>query len=270
MSEFSLLSLNTFGLPFYLGLGRLKRLARELNHSDASVICLQEVAQNDYAALLQRSLTSYPHHVDERLRHAPKGGLEIFSRLPAAHPRFEVYQDRGVWHSIGIADWATYKGILSVTFDVGGMPVIVMNTHMHANYYGVWRPSNLLSGILRSQVRQVNQAIHALPQEALVIICGDLNFPRNSFLYQELIEPNNLLDPLAEDPRPTYRPFPLVPSKWKTSLDYALIRPPARKNIHVEADVIEVEDTLRKMPIQRFLTDHNALTLQIGWDSVDP
>jgi hypothetical protein len=267
MVEFSLLSLNTFGLPFYLGWDRLARLSRHLNQLPLTAICLQEIQQNAYAHLIQRGLTDYPHAAFERHHYAPKGGLAVFSRLPGIEQRFEVYADRGVWHSISIADWALYKGIQFLRFDVQGMPVAVLNTHLNANYGGVWQQDNHLTKILHRQVGQLSQAIRSIPEDTLVIICGDFNFPRKSFLYDELIEQAGLLDPLAQDPRHTYRPFPLVPSKWKTSLDYALVRRPAGMDFHVQADLMAVEDTTKILPFQRFLSDHNALMLNIRWES---
>ena len=267
MSEFSLLSLNTFGVPLYLGWERLGRLAQLLNRLSVTTICLQEIQQNAYASLFQRILTSYPYHVYVRHNYAPKGGLAIYSRLPAGQHRFDVYQDRGTWHSISIADWATYKGMLIVNLQVGGMPVFVVNTHLNANYLGIWHPSNRLSRILHHQVGQINEAVRSLPAESLVILCGDFNFPRNSFLYEELIASNDLLDLLAEDQRPTYRPFPLVPAKWKTSLDYVLVRKPVGVEVHLQADLIGIEDPAAKHPVRRFLTDHNALVVRASWSS---
>lgn len=267
MSEFSLLSLNTFGLPFYLGWERLGRLTRYLDVLPVTAICLQEIQQNAYAHLIQRGLPSYPHAAYERHHYAPKGGLAIFSRLPATDQRFEVYSDRGAWHSISFADWALHKGIQSVSFDVEGTPITVLNTHLNANYSGNWRSSNRLTSILHRQVQQLNLAICALPEESLIIICGDFNFPRNSFLYEELLAQNDLFDPLAEDQRATYRPFPLAPSKWNTSLDYVLVRRPAGRNFQVHADLIAMEDTTKLLPFRRFLTDHNALILHASLGS---
>jgi endonuclease/exonuclease/phosphatase family metal-dependent hydrolase len=267
MGEFSLLSLNTFGLPWYLGWERLGRMARQLNRLSVTTICLQELQQNAYAALFQRTLASYPHHAYEPHHYAPKGGLGIYSRLPLTDRRFEVYQDRGTWHSLSIADWATYKGMLVVSSEISGMSVFVINTHMNANYLGVWHPSNRLSRILQSQVDQVSQAIRSLPGESLVFLCGDFNFPRDSFLYGELMASNDLIDPLAADQRPTYRPFPLVPARWKTSLDFVLVRRPPGVELQLQADLVPIEDPAARRPARRFLTDHNALVLHAGWVS---
>jgi endonuclease/exonuclease/phosphatase family metal-dependent hydrolase len=270
MGEFSLLSLNTFGVPLYMGWNRLGRLARQLECSSAMLICLQEVQQHAYLPLIQRCLASYPDAIYERHVYAPKGGLAIFSRLPVVQHRFEAYQDMGTWHSISFPDWATHKGILSVNLEVAGLPVIVLNTHLNANYSGVWRRANSLAQIEQHQVQQLHQAIRALPMDALVIACGDFNFPRHCFLYEELVAQNDLLDPLINDQRTSYRPFPLVSSKWKTSLDYLLVRRPAGKDFQVQADIVEISDSQKWLPFQRFLSDHNALTLHIEWDIDHP
>jgi endonuclease/exonuclease/phosphatase family metal-dependent hydrolase len=269
MNAISLLSLNTFGIPFYLGWERLGRLASYLNRLPFDLVCLQEIQQNAYAPLVERGLTSYSHSAFERYLYAPKGGLAIFSRIPWIERCFEVYRERGTWYSISFADWALYKGIQMVSFEIAGMPVSVLNTHLNANYRGVWHQKNRLTRILHSQVKQLSRAISSFPPDSMVIICGDLNFPRDSYLYKELIAQNHLIDPLVDDQRPTYRPFPLVPSKWKTSLDYMLVRPPRQEDIDVKADQVTIEDTRKKWQVQRFLTDHNALTLEIRWDSAN-
>jgi endonuclease/exonuclease/phosphatase family metal-dependent hydrolase len=268
MGKFSLLSLNTFGLPFFLGWGRLRRLARLLDNSSTSVICLQEVQQNSYVNLLDRGLKSYQNFVHQTARFNPMGGLVLFSRDPIISHEFEIYRDRGTWNSISYADYLLQKGMLSVRFSVDELPIIVINTHMNANYNGVWNQAYRLSKIILSQVRQLNEYIAKLPKEALIFICGDLNFPKTSFLYEELVVPHNLFDPLADDERPTYRPLPLVPAKWKTSLDYAVIRKPAGKEFRAQADIWAIEDTTKITGISRFLTDHNAITLHVEWEPV--
>jgi endonuclease/exonuclease/phosphatase family metal-dependent hydrolase len=269
MGEFSLLSLNTFGIPFYLGWDRLKRMACELDRMPATMLCLQEIQQNAYLPLLQSGLASYPHHIFERHRYAPKGGLAIYSRLSPTRYSFDVYQDRGVWYSISCADWALYKGILSVNLRVENVPIVIMNTHMHANYNGVWHPANPLAQVQHHQVQQMIQATKSLPEDTLIVVCGDLNFPRNSYLYEELIAQTDLIDPLVEDKRSTYRPFPLVPSKWNTSLDYVLIRKPSGVNIQTQPEIIIIEDVAKTSPLLRFLTDHNALLLNTRWETVN-
>jgi endonuclease/exonuclease/phosphatase family metal-dependent hydrolase len=267
MADFSVLSLNVFGLPFFLGWRRLARLARQLNRYPVTVVCLQELQQNAYASLLARSLKAYPYKVVQRNIVAPKGGLGVFSRLPLGRQHFEVYEDHGLRWIISLADWALYKGILVTHLPYQEQEIVLLNTHLNANYTGDWRRQNPLARVQQRQVQQLTRLIQQLPAQALIVVCGDFNFPRTSFLYEELISDSGLTDPLAGDERATYRPLPLVPSRWKIPLDYVLVRDPGWKNFQLQADVLAVEDSTPGRSRQRFLTDHYALTLKAQWEA---
>ncbi len=268
MREFSLLSLNTFGIPLFLGLGRLARLMRQLNHSPAQVLCLQEIQQNAYLPLLVRGLPDYKHHAFERNRFAPKGGLYTAGRIKLHQSEFVAYQNRGRMVSLGVADWALNKGVLVSHTDIEAHRVIVMNTHLHANYAGNWDPDHTYAKIQRDQVVHLGDMVNAQPRDALVIVCGDFNFPRGTFLYDELLNRTGLHDPLAQDSRPTYRPFRILPArKWAIPIDFVLVRMPEWNDIELHADVQVIHDPTRPLPHQRFLTDHNALTLRVTWNA---
>ena len=265
-NEFSLLCLNTFGIPFFLSWERLARLASELEQLGPLVICLQEIQQNAYGHLLARHLAAYPHRAIFPHVYAPKGGLGIFSRAALIQKRFEPYLDRGLRFLITFADWALFKGVLVVYLQIDGVDIFVLNTHLNANYSGDWHHKNPLALVQLRQVQKLSALVEEMPAEALIILCGDLNFPRTSFLYEELVTQNGLTDPLRDDPRPTYRPFPLVPSSWKTSLDYILCRLPQGKDFNIQADILPILDSSQKSTLRRFLTDHCALTLNVGWN----
>lgn len=266
MSEFSLLSLNTFGLPLFLGLGRLRRMTRQLARFDAAVLCFQEIQQNAYVPLLNRSLPNYPHRAFESSFLAPKGGLFTAARMPLRTSHFVPYENRGRMLSAGFADWALNKGVLLSHIEIKNQRIVLMNTHLHANYAGVWHPEDPTSLIQRDQVLHLAALVNAQPRNALVIVCGDFNFPRGSFLYDELLSHTELQDPLADDPRPTYKPFPLLKKeKWAIPIDFVLVRAPAKRAIETHADIVEIQDPTRPFAPQRFLTDHNALTLRVTW-----
>jgi endonuclease/exonuclease/phosphatase family metal-dependent hydrolase len=267
-NSFSLLSLNTFGLPFYLGLFRLKRLMRVLQQRPVDMLCFQEIQQNAYIPLVQREMQGmYPYCAFETSSWAPKGGLLSLTRAAFENERFEAYPDRGRLFSMGFADWALEKGVLRTQFQVDGQSIVVMNTHLNANYQGNWSPSNPMTRIQTNQVKHLADLVRAESPETLVIVCGDFNFPRQSFLYERLLAQAGLMDVFAGDPRPTYIPFPLVPARWETTLDYLLIRHPENKNIQVKPDILRLEDESMRWQYQRFLSDHCALTLQVTWQA---
>jgi len=265
-----LLSLNTFGVPFYLSLGRIKRLAAEIDRLKPTVACLQEIQQNALVPLLQRGLAAYPHLAFRRNPLAPKGGLFTAALSPSSAVKSEFYPfwNQGKPVSIGFSDWALNKGILLVNLEFHEHRFSIMNTHLQANYRGDWRLSNNQTQIQVDQVRDLVKLIHAQAQDAWVIVCGDFNFPRQSPAYQEMISQSDLTDALANDPRHTYRPFPLVSKKWQTSLDYIFYRIPTGEDATVTAEILPIENTSAVLPYQRFLTDHNALTLNIRWDPI--
>lgn len=265
MDTFSLLSLNTFGLPFFLGWWRLGRLAGEIERLSYDLLCLQEIQQNAYVPLMLNKLPGYSSHAYELNLFAPKGGLLTLARLPLESQQFVPYNDRGRLWSVGFADWALLKGVLSVRAQIGAHRVVVMNTHLHANYAGAWTANNRLANTQRNQVRHLAAQVRSQPEDVLVIVCGDFNFPRSTFLYEELIAESGLTDPLAEDPRPTYRPFAMVPSKWSVPLDFLLVRVPVNDPVELKADILTVEFSRARSQLGRFLTDHCALTLKIEW-----
>ena len=266
MTLFSLISLNTFGVPFYLSSRRIKRLTAELERLAPTIICLQEIQQNVYLPLLRQGLTAYPHSVFFRNRFAPKGGLftASVSDYPLMQSTFFPFPNQGRPLSIGFSDWALNKGVLLVKLEVDGHCFVIMNTHLQANYLADWRRSNLQTQIQLDQVNYVVELVHAQPKDAWVIVCGDFNFPRQSPAYPEILSQSGLIDALAGDPRPTYQPFPLVPGKWMTSLDYIFYREPAGEALDVRADIIPMFYSSAQRDFQRFLTDHQALSLNIG------
>src|SRR4030095_13760668 len=117
MPAFSLLSLNTFGIPFFLSLGRIKRLASELNRVNPTIVCLQEIQQNIYVPLLERHLAEYSHLASFRHRYAPQCGLFTAS-IFGGNSEFHPFPNRGKPVSIGFADWALYKGVLLTTLEI--------------------------------------------------------------------------------------------------------------------------------------------------------
>ena len=265
MPSFSMLTLNSFGLPLFLGWRRMGILARELNQRENTVLCLQEIQHDAYLPILKQHLTNYPNQCYQPNLLAPMGGLVTASRLPYIGYEFLPFPNRGMWYSIGVADWALRKGVLLSSLDVEGMKVIVLNTHLHANYAGKWTKGGMFAGIQSDQVKYLAELARAQPKDALVVICGDFNFPRDTFLYEELSEISGFIDPLKDDPRPTYRPVSFLASKWSVTLDFIFYRKPDKIKVEFDADIFPVENTRARNERSKFLSDHCALTLNAHW-----
>ncbi len=247
MDSFSLLSLNTFGIPFFLSWRRLGRLAEEIKRLSFDMLCLQEIQQNAYVPLMLHKLPEYSSQAHEWNSFAPKGGFLTLAQLPLDAYQFIPYNDRGRLWSIGFADWALFKGVLSVCVRVGNHQVVVMNTHMHANYAGAWTANNRLANTQRNQVRHLAEQVRSQPEDALVIVCGDFNFPRNTFLYEELLSESGLIDPMRDDPRPTYRPVAEILSTWSIPWISLFVRLPPSDPIRIQPDILP--DRIQPVPL---------------------
>ena len=196
------------------------------------------------------------------------GGLVTASRAPFTHIDFLPFPNRGKWHSIGFADWALRKGVLLSSLDIDGLKVIVLNTHIHANYTGKWTKEGMLAKIQSDQVKFLAEQARAQPEDALVIICGDFNFPRGTYLNGQLSNISGFIDPLKDDPRPTYRPVSFLASKWAVSLDFIFYRKPDRIDIDIDADILPIENSKARNNRSRFLSDHCALGLTANWRKI--
>lgn len=242
------------------------QMCKQLNQLGPDLICLQEVQSNRYIPALEKVLTETPHFAVKKNKRRPFGGMLTASKYPYLHWEYLPYPNRGRRWSIGHADWALVKGILITRLEVDHLPVVMMNTHLQANYLAGWSADTALTQVQRDQVNFLADTVQEQDANALVMVCGDFNFPPQASLYREFMERSGLTDPLANDPRPTYQPFPLVSSIWSTRLDYALYRAPADLDIQVSIDIARMQTETARLPLNRFLTDHFLLKFEASWN----
>ena len=244
---------------------RLLTVAGALNACDDQVVCLQEVQAHAYRRLLVRACTSYPHAAYAPFVHAPKGGLLTLARLPIAEFQFTLYRSREVPYPLSLMDWLLHKGVLAARFEYAGVPIVVLNTHMHANYSGNWDRRNRYTRGEAEQLRELAEVVRAQPPEALVVAAGDFNFPRDSWLYQEFLATSGMTDPLAGDARPTVRAPRGVPARYAQPIDFAFVRAPALPGLRIASELRFVEQvSFSGRP--RFLSDHVGVELRTTWD----
>ncbi len=265
MNTFRLITLNCLGVPAPMTGRRLRTLARELEGDPADVVCLQEVQAHPYRRLLTQVCTGFGSSTFEPFVYAPKGGLLTLTRHSVARAQFTLYRERGDWLGPSAADRLLHKGVLQSEFDCDGLRVVVLNTHLSANYRGDWTGENRYVQVERAQLVQLAGIVRGLPQDALVLVAGDFNVPRASRLFQAFLADSGLHDPLAGDARPTYRPLAGLPARFALPIDFALLRAPALPGLGVRADLCFTE----RLPLvgggQAFLSDHCAIALDITW-----
>lgn len=266
MTTFELVTINCFGVIAPNTGRRLRTLGRELDALAVDVVCLQEVQSHRMRKLLTEACSRYPAHAFARLPYAPRGGLMIFSRHAELCSQFTRYDRRDGWFGLSAADRLLKKGVLTVELSLGGRRVIVLNTHLSANYRGDWTSDNTYTRAERSQLEQLARMVAALPAEALVIVAGDFNVPRDSALYRDFIAASGLHDPLASDRRPTYRPLPGLPAHFAQPIDFALVRAPALARLSICSDLCFQEPLPFVRGGQGFLSDHYGVWLRVAWE----
>jgi endonuclease/exonuclease/phosphatase family metal-dependent hydrolase len=274
MPTFSLLTLNCFGVPTPATRARLLALAGALNARDDQIVCLQEVQAHAYRRLLTRACASYPHAAYVPFLHAPKGGLLTLGRLPITAFEFTLYNSRHVPYPLALMDWLLHKGVLATQFEYAGLRIVVLNTHMHANYNGVWDRHNRYARVEAEQLHELAEIVRAQPPEALVVAAGDFNFPRGSWLYDAFLSASGMTDPLAGDPRPTVRAPLSFSERYSLPIDFALVRAPPSVGIPPKLAGLRFASELRfteQVLVNgrtRFLSDHMGVELRVDWDAL--
>lgn len=259
-----MLTLNCFGIPAPSTAGRLLTLSRALEALNADLICLQEVQANPYRRLLIQACSGYPYHAYAPFVHAPKGGLLTLSRHPISQSRFVLYTERGLWYTPALADWILHKGVLITQLQIGAQAVVVMNTHLTANYSGDWSPGNRFARHEWEQLRQLTALVNAQPADSLVLVAGDFNVPRGSWLADQFLNESGLIDPLMGDHRPTFRPMKGLPARYAAAIDYALYRPPREWTVTADSAIRFSEPQPLSGGRTGHLSDHNAIELSLS------
>ena len=266
MARFSLVTFNCFGAPTPTTRWRLLALSEELNRREYSVVCLQEAQANIYRKLLIDACTQYPVQVYEPFYHAPKGGLLTLARLPIEQREFTLYRAREIVSPLAAMDLLLHKGVLLARTAVDRVPIVVLNTHLSANYSVNWHPNNRYARVEHSQLRQLAEIVRTQPAEALVIAAGDFNIPRGSWLYDDFLEQSGMIDPLAGDVRPTHRMPPGIPARLAQPIDFALLRLPSLPGLTIQSDLCFDQQLPLAGARRGYLSDHYGLELQIAWD----
>jgi|SRR5579859_4125137 len=265
MARMVLLTLNCFGVPAPLTDQRLLQLSAELNRCQASVVCLQEVQLHRYRRLLIGACSAYPAHASAPHLHAPRGGLLTLGAQPLTESQFTLYEPRGLWYTPALADWILYKGILQTTLWCDGLRVRILNTHLNANYSGNWSRSNIYAAMEWRQLAQLAEVVRRQPADALVLVAGDFNIPRGSWMYEEFLALSGLHDPLSGDARPTYRIPGVMPRRYLHAIDYALVRAPALAALQIQSDLCFSERYVLPGGSRAYLSDHLGVWLAISW-----
>lgn len=267
MSEsLSLLSLNCFGTPVPTTRRRLRALAQHLEQSTLQIVCLQEVQLFTYQNMLFQACVSYPFQAYEPHLHCPKGGLVTLSRTPLVTQFFETFVEQGRWYLPTAMDRFLRKGMQISTLFWGDVPVVVINTHIIANYSGDWERKGVFTRMQEKQLRQLADTVGAQPSHALLAVVGDFNLPRGSHLYHDFLQQTGLTDVMAGDARPTHRPPRGVPAHYSLPIDFVFIRVPSGLSLQVTGDLRFASKLDLTQKHHGYVSDHNAIEVSLTLD----
>lgn len=260
---FSLLTLNCFGLWLPNTGRRLLALAKALEQSPYQVVCLQEIQLHEYQRLLVKECPSYPYSFYEPYLHCPKGGLLTLSRLPFTSTSFERYTERGLWYTPMLLDRLFCKGMSITKLTWNDVLMVIINTHLLANFAGDWERHGMYARVEEKQLRQLAETVQAQPMGSVVLVVGDFNIPRGGGLYRDFLLHSGLTDLLAGDSRPTLRiPFGSI-SRLSLSIDYVFVRIPDRYSFKIDCDLCLSGKYTISNRQRGYLSDHHGIEVRI-------
>lgn len=267
VNPFSFITFNSFGILGWTTRLRLLTLARELGDLDLELICLQEIQTHMARRVITTALENYDHVAYVPHLHCPRGGLVTVARTPFVEEHFVRYEEQGRVYTPTVMDWLLRKGVLITRTIWHGVPIVVMNTHLIANYTANWSQTAGAAQLQLNQLRQLAELVRRQPPNAIVLVAGDFNVPRGSWLYEQFLEESGLHDTLADDERATYRPLPGVPSYYALPIDFVFVRHPKLPGFHIESHLAFSEKVEMLDSRLAYLSDHLAIHTRLHWEN---
>jgi endonuclease/exonuclease/phosphatase family metal-dependent hydrolase len=184
----SVISWNVHGLPFDASLERrVESIAGEIRRKRPDLVLLQEAWLEGDAERIGCSLRSeYERVADaERVRSGllslfghRRGGLLALVRrdspwkLDPAQPGFEEYAAAAPWYRLDELDGIAGKGVQSFAIGDGARRVMVLNTHLQAQYPA---RGNRYEDLRMQQITQLLAHVSKEIQADALLVAGDFN-----------------------------------------------------------------------------------------------
>ena len=250
---FTVLTFNTLFRP-----AARRRLRAIAPRFAADVVCLQEVAYRANASLLAQTVTGFEPPTARRFGLWCVGGLVTLSRTPVAGWSYEVFDRRGLWGTISAADRLFRKGFLTTRHRLGDLDLVVVNTHLLANYDQDWSPGNRYVAHQADELAQLSRALEKVDRQALLVAAGDFNVPAGSPLLDRFVSDSGLTSVFGDTPpAATLRASGGIKP---LAIDHIFYRAPEGRRVEAKAATL-FEDVVELGPgITGFASDHLAVT----------
>jgi endonuclease/exonuclease/phosphatase family metal-dependent hydrolase len=231
------------------------------------VVCLQEVVWRRNLALLRGLATSLPHAAYRPTGPAITGGLVTLSRWPIERWRYVVYRVR-MTGPVPRIDWLVRKGLLIADVRIAGQSVTIVNTHLIANSDGDWSRTNAYARGEQAELSQLADELNGIDASTPVVVAGDLNVPRDAWLFDEFLSRAGLTDVFAGRAEPSYRPTPrFSPSQ---AIDHVLVRPSLGHQFVTDARLVFQERVSPPDGQSIYLSDHYGIEARLELRRLSP
>lgn len=182
-------------------LQRINKIGELLEKEQADVILLQEVHTYLVLNLLKTKLRSYPYLAYKQYVYGPRGGLVIFSKHPFEHLEYTNYKRKGSLLNKSVVAHIIQNGIL--TIKIKKQPIYFLNTYITPNMDYNFTKNNRFARYIEYQLRQLAYVIKQFSSQGDVIIGGDFNTDKKSYLYKTFTELSKTTDIFEKDTMPT-------------------------------------------------------------------
>jgi endonuclease/exonuclease/phosphatase family metal-dependent hydrolase len=176
------------------------------------------------------------------------GGLAVLSRVPIVGHRSERFH----WNGPLRKELLSRKGVLTTRLCIDDQFVTVVNTHLSANTKADWSRSQPFTKVQQAELRQAAAAVRRIDSGEPVVMVGDFNVPRDSWLFEEFVAASGLTDTFQGNADTTYRPT----SSWPgASLDQVLVSP----HLAATPELVFKESVRLADGRTAFLSDHYGI-----------
>jgi endonuclease/exonuclease/phosphatase family metal-dependent hydrolase len=243
---------------------RIKKIGELLEKENADVIMLQEAHTYLAINLLKTQLTSYPYSIYKHYLYGPRGGLVIFSKHPLEKQTYTNYQIRGSLLNKSFVAHVIRNGILICK--VKGMPLWLFNTHLTPNMDYNYTKNNRFSRIIEAQLRQLANVIKSYEEKGdQVVIGGDFNADKNSYLYKVFTEESRASDLFVRETSPTQHQDFYPENQKVPRIDYLFLSGKTKPS-EIITQHLFTEKVALANNVSAFLSDHIGLKATIPFD----
>ncbi|MGI8419910.1 MAG: endonuclease/exonuclease/phosphatase family protein [Candidatus Levyibacteriota bacterium] len=261
-TQLSLLTLNTFGVPFFAPdiTKRYKYIAQEINHGSYDIVCLQELFSYYNFYLFKKRLSSFPYVAYHKNILGPRGGLAIFSKYQLSEQEFFTYTHPAN-ATIPFYTKIAQNGMLSAT--VKDFALKLCTTHLSSDLEHDLTSKNKLYKLIRSQSEEAARQMNKYSQKSpAVIVMGDFNIGKYSELYKSFLSTTQAKDIFAKEEAVTYyfnRFKYLYTAHTSTVIDYMFLKTVSKKLTITKNAQVLTEPVRFAGGKKSYLSDHNGL-----------